>query len=210
MKYNQILRVAIVLLFFSVYGNAQNLQLSSSSENTMPLRIAYYGDNGIHPGLRIGTSYPIHEKSKVRTYKGLAKQSKKGSKTKSIQYTLDANLGFYNHPNNHFGGLAGIGLTRRTNKNKKSMSTAWSLEVNYLHRFYNIKTFEIDEDGSIIEVGLAGNSGLMMALAPSIEQKLGNGGPTIFLKPAVQVTKYNHAYFLNSAIELGLSLNLFK
>ncbi len=211
MKYSKILKSLSFLLFISFSTNAQEQELTSSSDKRMlPLRVSYYGENGVHPGLRVGTSYLLHEKTKVKIYKRQAKQSKKGSKTKYIQYKLDANLGYYNHPNNHTGVLLGLGVTRHKNKNKKKVSFAWSFEVNYLRRFYNIETFEILEDGSINTINLAGNGGLMFALAPSIERRFGEKGTLLFLKPAFQAVKYNHSNFLNAAVELGVSLNLSK
>jgi len=209
LKYIQLFKTLILLLLFSVSATAQDLD-SGSNNNGFPLRIAYYGENMVHPGLRVGTSYVLHRKVKVRTPIFKFLQDKRGSMTKVIQYKLDGNLGFYNHPNNHTGLLMGAAITRHKNKNESKFSTAWSLEINYLRRFYNIETFQIDSNGAINQVGLGGNDGLMVALAPSMESAFGEKGHIVFVKPAIQLVKYNHTYFSNAIIELGMSLKLSK
>jgi len=187
-----------------------SVMAQDSSTQPMPLRVAAFADNGVHPGLKVGTNYLLKENVKVRTRKLAFLQNKKGSKTKVIQYKLDGNLGFYNHPNNHSGIFIGTGITRHKNKNESKLSSAWSLEINYLQRLYNIKTYELDPDGTIIEPGLSGNGGLMLALAPSIEREFGKNGLIIYIKPSFQLVKYNHSYSPNAALELGISKNLSK
>lgn len=210
MKFTQLFKLIALLLMFSTSITAQD-EDTESLNNGWPLRVAYYGDNGQNLGIRAGTSYVLHQKVKVKTRKSKRGIAKKGaSKTKLIQYKVDANLGFYNQPNNHSGLIIGTGITRYKNKNEKRLSTAWSFEINYLSRFYNIDTYEIDEDGSINELALSGNGGLVFALAPSFERKFGKKEWIIFLKPIAQAVKYNHAFYANYAIEFGTYLNLFK
>jgi len=209
MKYFQFFKILVLILLFGISANAQDLE-PGSNNNGLPLRIAYYGENMVHPGLRVGTSYVLHRKVKVRTRIFKFLQDKRGSMTKVIQYKLDGNLGFYNHPNNHTGLLMGAAITRHKNKNESQFSTAWSLGINYLHRFYNIETFQIDANGTIDQIGLGGNGGLMLALAPSMERAFGEKGHIVFVKPAIQLVKYNHTYFSNAIIEFGISLKLSK
>lgn len=192
---------------FSTSTSAQRAETAEES-NGFPLRVSYFGDNTLNPGLRVGTSHTLLRQVKVKTYKSQKKKSKKGSKTKVIQYKIDGNLGFYNQPNNHSGLIFGTGITRHKNKNERKLSTAFSFEINYLQRFYNIETFEIDETGEITELGLVGNGGLAFALAPSVERSFGENEWIVFFKPGLQMVKYNHAYALNYFVELGLSLNL--
>ncbi len=199
----------ILLLLVSNSAIAQG-EVTSSDDIGLPVRVAFYGDNGVNPGLRVGTFYKLHENVKVRTYKSKKRQAKKGARTKVIQYRLDGNFGFYNQPNNHFGLLIGTGITRHKRKNESKWNTAWSLEVNYLRRFYNIKTFEIDANGSINEIGLAGNNGVMFSIAPALERSFGEKEMVFFLKPAYQVLTYNHAFSISAVVELGITFNLFK
>lgn len=183
---------------------------SGGNPNTIPLRISYFGDNLIHPGLRIGSSLPLARKVKVKTYRSKKSGSAKKSKTKLIEYTFDGNIGFYTQPNNHFGIPVGIGLSRYRTINEKKFSTGWSFEINYLQRLYNIDTYTIDDDGNIEELTTAGNGGLAFTLAPMLRRSFGQKNMVAFVKPMIQLNKYNHSYNINYAAEFGISLNLRK
>lgn len=182
----------------------------STSEFDIPVRLGVFADNGVHPGLKIGTSFLLKENVRVRTYR-----AKSGnSRTISINYTGDAQAGFYNHPNNHLGLFIGVGVSRIRKNTKSLFSRAWSFEVNYLRRQYNIETVELDENGELSVVNGAGNHSLMLALSPSISRvfgtKNGGDGVEIYLKPSLQMVKYNHGFFPNAAIEFGIGLYLFN
>lgn len=208
MRVRNIFAFLIIFLMSSLSVGAQEATPASTSDG-MPLRISYFGDNFKNPGLRLGTSYILHKKVKLKTRKGRASANKK-SKTKVIHYKLDGNLGFYNQPNNHFGIPIGIGLTRHKNVNERKLSTGLSFEINYLRRFYNIDTYDIDENGNIEELGLAGNGGLAFTLAPLFERAFGPKDLIVFIKPMIQFNKYNHAFAVNYAFEIGVTLNVFK
>lgn len=184
------------------------------------LRAGIYLDNGVHPGLKIGTSYLLGEKEKSKPRKLKYFQKKRGNSLKNIQYLADGNLGFYQHPNNHAGVFLGIGFTRQRNKTRltrngkeKQRTIAWSLETNYLRRFYNIETFELNDNGEIQKVGAAGTNSLMFAISPSFgryyDMKKGAKGFHLFIKPSLQLLKYNHAFFPNASLEIGVNLNIF-
>jgi len=184
------------------------------------LRAGFFLDNGIHPGLKFGTSYLFGEKEKSKPRRLKYFQKKYGNKIKHLQYFADGNIGFYNHPNHHTGLFLGIGMTRQrtktriTRKDKEKLKTrSWSLEVNYLRRFYNIETLELDENGTIQSVPNAGSNSLMFAISPAFGRIYGtkNGGKGfhLYLKPSLQILKYNHAFFPNAALEIGVNLNIF-
>lgn len=176
----------------------------------VPLRMSYFGDNLIHPGLRIGSSIPLARKVKVKTQRNQKSESLKKSKTKVIEYTLDGNIGFYTQPNNHFGVPLGIGLSRYRTINEKRFNTGLSIEINYLQRLYNIDTYVVDEDGDIEKLGAAGNGGLAFTLAPILQRSFGQKNLTTFVKPMIQLNKYNHSFAINYAAEFGIALNLFR
>ncbi len=186
----------------------------SSSDIEIPIRVGYFADNGVHPGLKLGTSMLLKEVVKVRTYRSSASPNGKASKTLYRQYLGDAQVGFYHHPNNHNGFFVGLGVTRKLSSSKTYFSRAWSFEVNYLRRAYNIETFEIDGNGELKSVDGAGNNSLMFVLSPTLARvfgkRNGNEGVEIYVKPSLQVLKYNHAFFPNAAIEGGFVLNLFN
>lgn len=200
------------ILAFQVKAQAQKTDNSLTSKGFTGLRIGMYVDNGVHPGLKFGTSYLYKEKIKVRKHRLKFLQKKRGDKTKIIHYMLDANAGFYNHPNNHLGTFVGIGYTRLRTKPRKMKTLGWSYEVNYLRRFYNIKTYELDESGNVNTVKGAGRNSLMFAIAPSFGKvlgtKKGGEGWHLYIKPALQVLKYNHSFFPNAALEIGGTFKL--
>jgi len=213
----------ILFLTFSLLptdSTAQKMRKSIEKEGKKftGLRAGFYTDNAVHPGLKFGTSYLLKEKEKERKRRLKFVQNKRGNKVKQIQYLADGNVGFYNHPNNHTGVFLGIGLTRhrvkvrKKRKGQKIKTLGWSLEANYLHRFYNIKTYELDENGAIQTVPLAGSNSLMFAISPAFGRIYGiqNGGKgyEIFIKPSLQMLKYNHAFFPNASLEVGINLNI--
>ncbi|MGB1217186.1 MAG: hypothetical protein ACPG5P_04880, partial [Saprospiraceae bacterium] len=89
---------------------------------------------------------------------------------------------------------------------------AWSFEVNYLRRFYNLKTYELNEDGTVETLKGAGTNSLLFAIAPSWRKGFGTRGEEkawyLYLKPSLQMLKYNHAFFPNATLEIGVNLNL--
>lgn len=204
--------IPILVTAFLLNCFTLSAQETESGDNTskVPIRISYYGDNLKHPGLRIGSSLSLARKVKVKTRRNRKPDRLKKPKTKVIEYTLDGNFGFYTQPNNHFGIPVGIGLSRYKTINERRFSTGWSIEINYLQRLYNIDTYVIDEDGNIEELGAAGNGGLAFTLAPVLQRSFGQKDLIVFIKPMMQLNKYNHAFAVNYSAEFGISLNLLK
>lgn len=202
--------VCIILLFCSFLFGQQE---EGDADFNIPIRVGYFADNGVHPGLKLGTSMLLKEVVQVRTYRSSGTQSGRASKTIYRQYLADANLGYYHHPNNHNGFFVGLGVTRKLSSSRTYFSRAWSFEVNYLRRSYNIETVEFDNNGNLNTVARAGNNSLMFVLAPTLSRLFGakNGGvgTEIYIKPSLQILKYNHSFFPNAAIEAGFELNLF-
>lgn len=188
------------------------LTAQKTSKGLTGVRAGIYADNGLSPGLKLGTSYLLNEKTKSRKYLIKPKARKRKNQFKKIQYLLDGNIGFYNHFSNHIGMFAGIGFTKMKIKTEKKQTFAWSLEINYLRKFYNLETFELNEQGEVEQIKGAGTNNLMFAIAPSWGRVLGtkNGGEGLHLyfKPSFQMVEYNHAFFLNTALELGVNLNI--
>ena len=180
----------------------------------MPLSVAFYGDNLIHPGLKLGTSYLLGSKVKTKVHKWKGLESKRGNKVKQIDYTTDLNFSFYNHPNNHSGLLLGLGATRLRTNTRKNRSLGWSAEVSYLRRVYNVSTYELGEDGSLQEISLGGNNGVVLSISPSfgkvIKPQVYGRNIRIYGRPILQVLTYNHAWSPNAAFEFGVTLNPVK
>jgi len=211
--------VILISLSFTLNVWAQTSKLSVENNSRFKdrlsgVRVGFFGDNVFHPGLKLGTSYILKEKEKSRRYLLSSSQNKRRSQLSIIQHLADANIGFYNHPNNHLGLFIGVGFTRMKTNTRNMQTMGWSFDINYLYRLYNIPTVEIDDTGMINEISGAGNNSLMFALSPSFGRMFGtNKGQRewqVYVKPSLQFLKYDFAFFPNIAFELGASFNLFK
>jgi len=211
--FTSFLALLLILCALPTYGQTSQLRGSNASRLT-GIRISFLAENGIHPGLKVGTSYILGEKERARKFLLKASKKKKGNQLKIIQYLADLHMGFYQHPNNHTGMVAGIGATRMRTHTTRMRTFGLSLEINYLRRFYNIPTLEIDENGQVREIPGAGSNSLMFAFAPSFGKLYGEGPQKrewhLFVKPSFQLLRYDFAFFPNAALEIGLNLALSK
>lgn len=192
---------------------AQNNKIvEDASKGLTGLRAGIYSDNGLNPGLKLGTSYVLKEKTKSRKYFFKPTQRRPRNGSKKIQHLIDGHIGFYNHFSNHIGTFVGIGYTRMRIKPEKNRTFGWSLEMNYLRKFYNLETYELNAQGEIEQIKGAGSNNLMFAIAPSwgkvFGTKKGGEGLHLYFKPSLQMVEYNHSFFLNASIELGGTLNI--
>lgn len=173
-----------------------------------------FADNGVHPGLILGTSFVLKEKEKSRKYLFKSLQKKKLNQLKIIQYLIDGDIGFYNHPNNHLGIFVGLGLSRMQTYTTKMRTMGLSLKLNYLRRFYNIPTLQLNENGTITKIKGAGTNSFVVAIAPSFGKIVGfNKGKRkwhFYIKPNFQIIKYDFGFFPNAAIEIGATANFIK
>ena len=139
-KFNSVLFV--LLLAFNSVGQLTIKEL--------PFHVSYYGDSGIHPGLKLGTSYNLWSKEKSKVYRFKSRTNKYGNKTKLRELNLDYNLGFYSHANNHTGLFTNVGVSYLRVKERKGRVFGASFEVGYLRRFNKFETFELNSEGEII------------------------------------------------------------
>ena len=144
-------------LSLSERGFAQQFSLKE-----LPISVAYFGENGIHPGLKFSTSYAFWSKTKYRQYHSLKKQGKWGEKGKRRELLADFNLGFYSHPNNHTGIFGNVGASYLRTKLRKNRQFGISLEVGFLGRINKFNTYQLSPGGNIEEIRFAGNTALML------------------------------------------------
>lgn len=109
---------------------------------SLPINVSYFGENGLHPGLKIGVEYSFWEKEKTKNRWLFNRNDKLGAKTKTKELLATANLGFYNHANNHTGIFLTSEIGYRRTKHRKGGFLETSLGVGYLQRIYNIDTYE--------------------------------------------------------------------
>lgn len=193
-------------LLFNTSVNAQSLRIQD-----LPINISYFGENGIHPGLKLGIEYPLasREKEKERLFR--KRQEKRGSKLKTRELFLTGNIGSYIHPNNHLGVFVGTDIGARRIKGKNGNFVELNLGIGYLQRLYTIDTYTLDANESLQRIGAAGNGSFMLGLAPSFGRDLSvKKGRSVkwFVKPGLQITRYNHSFLPNGFLELGVQFRL--
>ena len=202
-------RIKYYFILFSIVlinnVNAQNFNLKE-----LPIHISYYGDNGIHPGVKLGTSYQFWSKEKSKIYRLGFRQNKHGNKIKHKELNLDYNLGLYSHANNHVGVFTGIGMSYLRIKERKGRLFGLAFELGYLRRFYKFSTYELNEDGTIYEYGAAGNNAIMVSIAPVFGKQFKISDHTVrfFAKPNIQLVKYNEKMQPNASAEIGMTFNI--
>lgn len=197
-----------ILLYVLGFGFTNYAQSVAFKE--LPIHISYYGDNGIHPGLKLGTSVEFWSKEKSKVYRLNFMNTKYGNKTKFRSLNVDYNLGFYSHANNHTGLFTNIGTSYLRVKERKGRVFGASFEIGYLRRFNKFETFELNSEGEIIENTLAGNNAILISLAPLFgkEFKLSNNKVRLFVKPILQMVKYNEKMQPNASLEIGMTFNI--
>lgn len=178
----------------------------------MPLSISYYGENALHPGVKLGTYHTIWSVEKSRTHRRKKLKEKYEDKQKLKELYLDFNIGGYSHPNNHNGYFVSTGLTLLRTTLRKKRQLGISLEVGYLRRNYKFTTYELDTNGEIQEVKGAGNNSLLLGLAPQIakEFSISDSLIRIYLKPTIQLVHYAYRLQPNTAVEVGAVFNIHR
>ncbi len=178
------------------------------------LNVSYFGETGIHPGLKVGLSHTLWEKEKhhKRWFKG--RQNRLGPKVKMYQLFGGANLAVYSHPNNHTGVLPNLEVGwKRINMRRGSFFGA-QLGIGYLRRFYNVATYELGEGGEPDKVSAAGRGMFVPSFAFLWGKDLSVKGKTPIswhIKPTVMMlAPYNHTNVFSFALELGVSYRLGK
>lgn len=205
--------LVVTLNLLAQESEEKNPTINSRSSGLMAIQVSPVFENLLHPGLRVGTNYLIKDRVKTKKRLFKSRQEKLGSKSKNIQYLADGHLGLYNHPNNHTGVYLGVGFTRLRITNRKNITLGWSFELSYLRRFYNLKTFELTENGSIKQVRAAGTNNVMLTIAPSIgkiySSKKKEEAWGLYFKPSLLIQSYIHTFVANPLLEIGTTWYIF-
>lgn len=189
----------LIALVIGKVGMTQNF-----SFKYLPISVGYYGENGIHPGIKIGTSYSFY------FWHG-SRSTKFGKEYTRKELFLDYNLGFYSFPNNHTGYFTNVGMTFLSRGTfRKGFEFGLSFEMGYLRRSNKFETYELTSDGQISEVSFAGNNAMVLALSPIFAKEIAHYKMRIFAKPSFQFLTYTHAWQPNASLEIGLIINNYQ
>lgn len=173
MKLKLHLLFLFLILFFKV-GNAQNLEGENTASNITSMsfldrtefKVGYFGSIFWNNGLNFGAEYFLKEIKKV-------KYRKRGTRTNTHQFLLNANLGFSTNfsSKTDTGVFTNYGVTwRRTNKKGKQFSIALN-PLGY-YRSFLPETFEVTGD-DVEKIFLPGRG----YYAPSISVGIGKQRP---------------------------------
>jgi hypothetical protein len=149
----------------------------------MPITIAYYGNFGTHPGVKLGVDYNLLFIEKI-------KSNKKFTKTKRKVLVLTPSVGYYAHPGSHQAILANVDLAWRMYSNSLFYFEP-SIGICYNTRINDGETYQKMSDGSVSNIGKTSRS----YFAPSVGFAVGK-------QFMVQDTKPLAIYIKSSAMML--------
>ncbi len=188
------------------------LQAQSLNRENLAYNFSYFGETAIHPGIKVGVEYAFYEKTTTKKRWFKKRQERLGPKIKKHQFVWTGNLAFYNHPNNHSGLLLNGEIGWKRTKMRKGSTFATYLGAGYLHRFYNIDTYQLGTNGEPDKITAAGQSAFVASFAVGFGRDLSvrrNLPIAYHIKPTVLFqTPYNHSGVLNAALEVGVTYKI--
>ncbi|MFK7948701.1 MAG: hypothetical protein AB8G11_14005 [Saprospiraceae bacterium] len=185
--------IACVICLSAIITQAQNL----------PINVSYFGESGLHPGLKVGVEYGLWEKDKTKNRWLFNRNDKIGPKVKTKALFAAGNLGFYNHANNHTGIFVTTEIGYRRTKHRKGSFLETSLGIGYLQRIYNIDTYEA---GST-EPFTGGQGQFLTTFSVGFGRDLSFRRDlpiSWYVKPNLLLARQAHTFVPNAALEIGL------
>ncbi|MGD1839382.1 MAG: hypothetical protein ACFB0B_00570 [Thermonemataceae bacterium] len=161
------------------------------------VKAAYFGELISHAGLKVGIETPLRLKEKPR--KRFTKEKYK---------LLAANVGFYVHSRNHVGAFLNIEYGTRGITSDGFLSECW-VGLGYFRSFLAAPTYEVNDQGQVRRVPLAGRGSLMLSLSAGLGQDLSRKThwpitwvikPTLFFQ-----IPYNNALLPQLGIEASIT-----
>ena len=124
-------------------------QASSQGLDSLRFHVAYFSQQGLHPGAKLGVQLTLLEAPKVKN-----KRNGK-EKTKLRNLGVESNLGFYRHAKSHVGVFHNYHLSYR-----KTGHNQYFIELGAgpgLYRSFLPEAYEVDEGGQVHKKTLAGH-----------------------------------------------------
>jgi hypothetical protein len=161
------------------------------------LRLAYFGENATHYGIRGGVEYDLKTWEKGR----------KGGLMTQNALLFGLTLTAFRHPDNHIGLILAPELGwRRTGRRGGVVQAA--LSPGLIRTFYEAKTWQPDENGSFKKVPFAGQWGFL----PGVSLGFGHDFSVRHNRPLLLFANlhymrqypYNQSFLHRTAIEVGI------
>lgn len=187
---------------FSATGQVKVFNKDFNLSEKTPLFASYYGNIGVHPGVKLGFDYALIFKEKTKAKK---------RKTKTIRKVLfvSPSIAFYSHKNSNKGLFISSDLLWRR-YTKRLYITELGVGIGYYRRFNSGKTYEVTSSG-VRELGITSRG----YFSPSVSYSFGKRFliremiPTeVFLRSNYNVIlNYNSSVGSEISLELGIRMS---
>jgi hypothetical protein len=199
--------VLFLFLFAGVFaqsdGQKQGFQLEKMSFNA-----SYYGETVWYPGFKVGAEYILSEKKKDK----IKKSKKKGefTKTKTNQFIITANLGYFRQPHN-FGSLFLNSALLYRHTAHKGFQYNFGISPLGMNTFFFNETYDVSEDGTVKKAALPArifySPSLILGLGHTMKKKLTAWFLNVHLTSLIP---YNNSVNFLAALEFGFRFNILK
>lgn len=198
---------ALASLFFFLFPHDS---LSQSSPDR--ITVAYFGEHGIHPGLKIGAAWNFRDVTITKTRRLTRLANKYPPKNIRREFFYGTALSYYHFPNNHDGIMLTASLGVRRIKTATGRFAGVELGLGGLQRVYNLDVVGLDENGNLIEFSRRGITQFTPVIAACLGRDMSESWSipvSWFLKPTAWLgVPYVHVTTPSIALEIGLSLAL--
>ncbi len=202
-----------LLLLLSVYtqifAQADNLNKQHFQLEKLNFNASYYGETGWYPGIKIGAEYVLFEKQKQK----IKNRKKKGTftKTKTNQFIITANLGYYWQPHNYGSFFTNSAILYRRTTNK-GFQYNFGISPLGLNIFFFNETYKVSDNGEVKKAFLSARAfyspSIIMGLGHTMKKKRLSAW---YLNLHITgLIPYNNAVNLLAAIEFGFRFNIKK
>jgi hypothetical protein len=186
-------KLLILICLIVVQTTSVNAQLTS--EAFKKLSVSYFGVSGTYPGIKLSSSFlekSIGMKSKIQLLPG---------------------IGAYFHYQNNTGAFLSLDLRYKA-INNNGLFGDFTFGAGYLRTFLAGKVYEVDSNGEVERIYLAGNNQFMTSLAFGIGKELKKNNAPIseyfFRVGGFLQYPFNTNWLPNLTFEAGVSFNLTK
>lgn len=208
MKYLSLL--LFITIFSNVFSQSEKLTkktyIDTSSIEKLNVRVAYFGVNSFHAGLKIGVEYPI----KRRVIEKPRIPRKYGLKVIHKDWIASINLTGYYHPDNHTGIWLNPEISRRRTGRRGGFKE-FSYGIGFLKTFQP-STYTVDENGNVNSVFMPGHGFFTASfgVAYGKDYSVKNLRPICwYIKPSYYlIFPYNTLFSLGFGFEMGITYKI--
>jgi len=202
--------IAIVIFIFNVqlFAQSDTIKQQKFNPEKLSFNASYYGETGWYPGLKIGAEYIIFEKKKYKTKH--SKRKGEYTKTKTNQFIITGNLGFYWQPHNYTSVFTNFAILYRRTANK-GFQYNFGISPLGLNSFFYNETYTVSDNGDVNKKFLSArffySPSIIMGFGHTMKHKLTAWFLNIHL---TGLLPYNNAVNFLAVLEFGFRFNIIK